>query len=71
MSQSSPFDLRATQEYREMGFKIVTCPVCKKETLDSHWICGHCGWEYDGTAEENAYSSCNKITVADYRKNNL
>lgn len=32
MSQSStPFDLRATQEYRELGFKIVNCPVCGKE----------------------------------------
>lgn len=68
---STPFDLRAAQEYRELGFKIVSCPVCGKETLDSHWICQHCGWEYDGTAEESEYSSCNKATIADYRKSNL
>lgn len=68
--QSIPFDLRATREYREMGFQIVNCPVCGKETLDSHWICRHCGWEYDGTTEENDYSSCNKAAIADYRKKN-
>ena len=31
---STSFDLRATKEYRELGFKIVKCPVCGKETLD-------------------------------------
>ena len=65
---SISFDLRATREHLELGYKIVNCPVCGKETLDSHWICGHCGWEYDGITEENEYSSCNKATVADYRK---
>lgn len=68
---STPFDLRATQEYREMGFQIVNCPVCGKETLDDYFICPNCGWEYDGTTSENEYSSCNKATIADYRKNNL
>ena len=72
MTQSSTaLDLRTTEEYRELGFKIVLCPVCGKETLDSYWICRHCGWEYDGTIEENEYSSCNKATIADYGKNNL
>ena len=28
---STPFDLRATREYREFGFQIVNCPVCGKE----------------------------------------
>lgn len=70
MSQSSaPIDLRATQEYREFDFRIVKCPVCGQETLDSYWICRNCGWEYDGTTEENEYSSCNKATIAEYRKN--
>lgn len=68
---STPFDLRSTQEYRELGFQIVNCPVCGEETLDSHWICQYCGWEYDGTKEGNTYSSCNKATIADYRKRNL
>ena len=67
---STPFDLRNTREYRELGFKIVNCPVCGKETLDNSFICPTCGWEYDGTLDENAYSSCNKTTIADYRKNN-
>ena len=65
--QSTPFDLRSTQEYRELGFKIVNCPVCGKETLDDYFICSTCGWEYDGTTEENEYSSCNKATIADFR----
>ena len=69
--QSTPFDLRTTREYRELGFKIVNCPVCGKETLDSHWICQHCGWEYEGTIKETEYSASNKATVAEYRKNNL
>ena len=32
-------DPRATREYRELGFKIVKCPVCEKETLDGYFIC--------------------------------
>ena len=65
---SAPIDLRNTEEYLEYGFKIVLCPVCGRETLDSYWICHHCGWEYDGTTDENEYSSCNKASIADYRK---
>ena len=41
---STHFDLRTTKEYRELGFKIVTCPVCGKETLDNYFICPTCGW---------------------------
>jgi hypothetical protein len=67
---STPFDPHATEEYRKLGFKIVTCPVCGKETLDDYFICPNCGWEYDGITDENAYSSCYKATVAEYRKNN-
>lgn len=68
---STPFDPRTTEEYREFGYKIVNCPVCGKETLDDYFICPTCGWEYDGTTDENEYSSCNKATIADYRKENL
>lgn len=69
MTQASiPFEPCTTREYRELGFKIVTCPVCGKETLDDYYICPTCGWEYDGTTEETEYSSCNKATVAEYRK---
>lgn len=68
---STSFDLRATREYREWGYTIVKCPVCGWETLDNHWICENCGWEYDGTTEEHAYSACNKATLAQYRKDYL
>jgi rRNA maturation protein Nop10 len=72
MTQPSiPFDLRDTPECKEFGFQIVNCPVCGKETLDDYFICPTCGWEYDGITEENDFSSCNKTTVADYRKQNL
>ena len=66
---STSFDPRATREYRELGFKIVKCPVCCKDTLDDYYICPICGWEYDGTTKENEYSSCNIATIVDYRKN--
>ena len=54
-----------------MQAQLLKCPVCGKETLDDYFICPTCGWEYDGTVEENEYSSCNKATIADYRKENL
>lgn len=68
---STSFDPRTTREYRELGFQIINCPVCGKETLNDHFICPNCGWEYDGITEGNQYSSCNRATVADYRNHNL
>ena len=68
---STPFDLRTTKEYRELGFKIVKCPISGRKTLDDYFICPNCGWEYDGITEEDVYSSCNRTTIADYRKKNL
>lgn len=68
---STAFDLRNTPEYREFGFQIVKCPICGNETLDSYWTCQHCDWENDGTTDENEYSSCNKATISDYRRNTL
>ena len=47
--------------------KIITCPICGEETLNCHWICENCGWEYDGVTAENDYSSANKSTVKNYR----
>ena len=61
-------DLRDTPEYREFGYQIVTCPVCGQETLDHYWICEHCGWEYDGTVEENEWSDANKDMIAHFRE---
>ena len=66
---STHFDLRTTKEYRELGYKIVKCPVCGKETLDDYFICPNCGWEYDGITEEDAYSSSNKATISAHRQN--
>ncbi len=65
---SVPLELFASKEYQELGYKIVHCPVCGKETLDSYWVCQHCGWEYDGITQEGVFSTCNQATVADYRK---
>ena len=52
-------DIRETAEYKNLGFKVVTCPICKNETLDS--------WEYDNTKDENTMSSANGMTIKDYR----
>ena len=60
-------DLKNTDEYKKLGYSIVDCPICGEETLDSHWICENCGWEYDGVTAENDYSSANKSTVKNYR----
>ena len=50
-------DLKETDEFKEYGFQVVNCPVCGRETLDSHWVCDYCGWEYDGIFDEDSYSS--------------
>ena len=60
-------DFRKTKEFLEYGFKVVTCPICKSETLDDFFMCQRCGWEYDGCVKEDDYSSANKATVAEYR----
>lgn len=60
-------DIRDTEEYKTHNFSIVTCPICGNETLDSHYICPHCNWEYDGTVEDDEYSSANGDTVKEYK----
>ena len=60
-------DIRNTKEYKEMGYAVVSCPICERETLDSYWICEHCGWEYDGVTDEAAFSAANGATVGEYR----
>lgn len=59
-------NIRDTAEFKSGKYHIVTCPICKKETLDFYWICQHCGWEYDGTLLYEGYSSANKMTVGEY-----
>ena len=52
MTQPSiPFDPRTTREYRELGFKIVTCPVCGKDNAEEEQIEKEC-CETAETAEE-------------------
>lgn len=60
-------ELMETYEFKECGFKIVTCPICGNETLDSYWICDNCDWEYDGTINPNDYSECNHSTINNYK----
>ena len=63
--------IRDTVEYKEFGFNVVKCPVCGEETLDSHFICPHCGWEYDGTLDENVVSISNQSTIKEFRESFL
>ncbi len=61
-------DIRKTPEYKELGFNVVICPVCGKETLDNYWICENCGWEYDNTVSSDEFSDANKTTLSEARK---
>lgn len=61
-------NLRETVEYKEFGFSVITCPVCGKETLNNHYICPHCGWEYDGIHGEDTYSPANATTIREYKE---
>ena len=61
-------NLRETVEYKEFGYGVITCPVCGKETLNNHYICPHCGWEYDGIMDEDMYSPANTTTIKEYKK---
>ena len=56
-------NIRESKEYLEFGYKIVRCPVCRNETLDNHFICPTCGWEYDGI--ESGWSDANDILIED------
>lgn len=61
-------NLRETVEYKEFGYSVITCPVCGKETLNNHYICPHCGWEYDSITDEDMYSPANTTTIREYKK---
>jgi len=39
---------------RKQGFRILDlCPVCGREHLDTHDICGTCGWQEDPSATDH------------------
>ena len=61
-------NLRETVEYKEFGYSVITCPVCGKETLNNHYICPYCGWEYDGITDKDMYSPANTTTIREYKK---
>lgn len=48
-------------------FCVVICPICENKTLDNHYICECCGWEYDGGTYDK-YSCANRSTPKEYRK---
>jgi hypothetical protein len=48
-------------------YTVILCPVCNHKTLDSHSICCHCGWEYDGIPD-NYYSTANGANIDVYRE---
>ena len=60
-------ELKKTEEFREYGFTIVSCPICGSPTLDRFWVCDECGWEFDGAILPDHYSSANHCTVQEYR----
>lgn len=45
----------------------IICPVCGEKTLDNHWVCPTCLWEYDGLPEDHP-SAANGMTMREYRK---
>ena len=61
-------DSSVVEEHVKMGYKLISCPVCKNETFDDYFICPHCGWEYDGIEDLNIPSSVNRCeTINQYR----
>lgn len=61
-------NIRDTEDFKTGLFDVVICPVCNNETLNNHYICPHCKWEYDGAVNDDDYSSANESTVGKYRE---
>lgn len=59
-------DLAPVGTAYDADYTVILCPVCNGKTLDNHWICPHCGWEYDGFPEDH-YSAANRATLQEYR----
>lgn len=66
---SEVLDPQVINEQLASGYRITICPVCGNETFDDYSICPHCGWEQDGTVDADMYSSANKSSINDYKKN--
>ena len=64
--------LMQTDEFVKFGYKIVKCPVCKKDTLDNYYVCPTCGWEYDPLcATKYSHSLLNGMSPLEYASKNL
>lgn len=53
------------------------CPCCQRQTLGDLFdpdagtgydVCGHCGWEDDGTRKDHEHSSANHGSMTEYRE---
>lgn len=65
--------LMKTDEFTNFDYRLVKCPVCKKDTLDNYYICPTCGWEYDPLCEsDSTVSSVNGgVSPYDYMLDNF
>lgn len=64
---AEPFETLPVGSGYDDDYTVILCPVCGRKTLDNHWICACCGWEYDGFPEKH-YSAANGSTLASYRE---
>lgn len=60
--------LKDTVKYRDPIFPLATCPVCGEDAIPEDWICDRCGWQYDGTSENGAFSELNGMTLGEYKQ---
>lgn len=62
-------NIRESKEYLEFGYNIICCPICRHETLDNHFICPTCNWEYDESVVDNdsSYSEANGYSINEYK----
>lgn len=64
--------LKETPEYKSGRYDIVKCPICGHTTLDNHFICYRCQWEYDDSLVDDVdYSFCNHSSIKDYKKSKI
>lgn len=66
-TSANTFENLEIGEIYDSDFTVIRCPVCGHKTLDNHWICPNCNWEYDGFPEDH-YSAANGATLAEYRR---
>lgn len=63
-------ELINSEEYKEHGYSIIDCPICKCKTMDNCWICSGCGWEHDifiDYENDDEFSDCNGAILGEYK----